>query len=79
MNGSGTRLCVVVTYKETSRYGFIKVMVFENQCDVLVVVAMFTRAWLGIVDDFRTFEWIDNIQFPEIVYQELGAMLVGTS
>jgi len=25
---------------------------------------------LGVVDDFRTFDWVGEIKYPELVYQQ---------
>jgi len=27
-------------------------------------------AWLGVVDDFRTGEWVRKIKYPVLIYQE---------
>lgn len=32
--------------------------------------------WLGLVEDFRTFQWTETIPYPELVYQE-SVKLVG--
>jgi len=26
--------------------------------------------WLGIVDDFRTWKWLEGVKYPELVYAE---------
>lgn len=51
---------------------FIHVQIITNEYAILYPIS---PGWLGIVDDFRTLEWIDNIKFPEKVYQESGVLL----
>jgi len=30
---------------------------------------------LGVVDDFRTFEWVETIKFPELILQQSKELL----
>ena len=39
------------------------------------VEKMLIQAWLTVVDDFRTANWVEIIKYPELVYQKSVGLL----